>query len=211
MNRELLNRLIRWPKSYLTRTELAWLISRTPDASDAIIRRAIKAGYLQRLCRGLYLLTSKVRAEKPDAREIAQLIYGPSYISFESALSWHSWIPEGVRVVTSATVKRKKEIVTPIGVFAYERILKPAFSIGVRYVQTDNGSFLMAEGWKALADLIYVRRYNWPDIYHVSEDLRIEPQDFTGSDLNLLKELVDQYPSRRTRNCLKRYYEELSR
>jgi len=210
MNRKLLDRLIHWPKSSLTRTELALLIGRSSDACDAIIRRAVHAGYLQRLRRGLYLITSNAGADKPDTREIAQLVYGPSYISFESALSWHGWIPEGVRVLTSATTKRGKEVTTPIGTFVYERIPAAAFSLGVRHIQTATGSFLMADGWKALADLIYVRKRDWPDTYHISEDLRIEPEDLADSDLRLLEQLADQYPSRRTRHYLNLYYRELS-
>ncbi len=210
MNRELLDRLIHWPKSYLTRTELALLIGRSPDACDAIIRRAAQAGYLQRLRRGLYLITSKAAADKPDTREIAQLVHGPSYISFESALSWHDWIPEGVRVLTSATTKRGKEIPTPIGTFVYERIPASAFSLGVRQVKTPTGSFLMADGWKALADLIYKHSRGWPDTHHISEDLRIEPENFTNSNLELLEELAALYPNARTRHYLNLYYQELN-
>jgi len=138
------------------------------------------------------------------------LVYGPSYISFESALSWHGWIPEGVRVLTSATTKRGKEVTTPIGAFAYERIPTAAFTLGVRHMQTATESFLMADGWKALADLIYVRRRDWPDTYHITEDLRIEPKDFEDSNLELLQQLADWYPNRRTRHYLNLYYRELS-
>ncbi len=210
MNRILLNRLIHWPKPYITHTEIALLIDRSCDACDAIIRRAIETDYLQRLQRGLYLITPKAGANKPDTREIAQLLYGPSYISFESALSWHGWIPEGVRVLTSATTKRGKEITTPIGTFAYERIPTAAFSLGVCHIQAATESFLMADGWKALADLIYVRKCCWPDTHHISEDLRIEPEDFIDSNLELLKQLADQYPSPRTRHYLNIYFRNLT-
>lgn len=210
MNRKLLDGLIHWSKAYITRTELALLTGRSSDACDAIIRRAVHAGYLQRIRRGLYLITTKAGANKPDTREIAQLVYGPSYISFESALSWHGWTPEGVRVLTSATTKRGKEVTTPIGTFVYERVPTAAFSLGARHIQTATGSFLMADGWKALADLIYVRGRDWSDTYHISEDLRIEPEDLADSDLGLLKQLADQYPSRRTRHYLNLYYKDLS-
>lgn len=209
MNRNLLNRLIHWPKPYLTRTELALLIGRSPDACDAIIRRAVRADYLQRLRRGLYIITSNAGGNRPDMREIAQLIYGPSYISFESALSWHGWIPEGVRVTTSATTKRKKEFTTPIGSFVYERIPTGAFSIGVRHTLIDKGSLMMADPWKALADLIYVRHHSWPDTSGISQDLRVEPEDLLSSDLSLLQQLAAEYPNHRTRYYLKLYYQEL--
>ena len=210
MNRNLLEKLIHWPKPYLTRIELGLLVDRSTDACDAIIRRAIQAGYLQRLRRGLYLITSKTGAARPDPREIAQLVYGPSYLSFESALSWHGWIPEGVTVLTCATTKQSKEITTSIGTFTYEHIPAAAFSFGVRHIQTETGSFLMADAWKALADLIYVRHHEWPDIQHISEDLRIELEDFVDSDLALLSALANRYPSRRTRQLLHRYHQELS-
>ena len=209
MNNKLLEKLIRYPSPYLTRTELAVLIDRSPNACDAIIKRAIQSGYLIRLRRGLYIISSIAGADKPDSRELAQFIYGPSYISFESALSWHSWIPEGVRILTSASIKRKKEVSTPIATFVYERIPSAVFSIGVRHIKTPTGSFLMADAWKALADLIYVRGLSWPNISHISEDLRIEPESFIDFDLELLELLSKQYPNRQTRHYLNLYYQEL--
>jgi len=209
MNQKLLEGLINWPKPHLTRTEIAILLNRSSDACDAIIRRAIQAGYLNRLCRGLFQITSKINAIKPNAFEIAQFVYGPSYISFESALSWHGWIPEGVRVITSAATKPAKETTTPIGTFSYERIPVKIFSLGVSHIQLETESFLMANSWKALADLIYVRKNDWPNISHISEDLRIEREDFAESNLKLLKQLANQYPNQRTRHYLNLYYKEL--
>ncbi len=68
---------------------------------------------------------------------------------------------------------------------------------------------MMASPWKALADLMYVRALTWPSITNITEDLRIEPEDFLNSDLDVLKFLSEEYPNGRTRNCLKRYYKEL--
>ena len=39
---------------------------------------------------------------------LAGSIYGPSYISFEFALSYYGLIPEMVRVVTCASFEKKK-------------------------------------------------------------------------------------------------------
>jgi predicted transcriptional regulator of viral defense system len=209
MNRKLLESLIHWPKSFLTYTEIILLLNKNTNSCDAVIRRAIKAGYLQRLIRGLYLITSKVGASRPDSREVAQFIYGPSYISFEAALSWHGWIPEGVRVTTSAAVKRSKEFSTSIGLFTYERIPTEVFALGVRHIKTSSGSFLMADGWKALADIIYTRNNCWSCIEDIYEDLRIEKEDLVNSNLELLKELASLYPNKCTRYYLNLYYQEL--
>lgn len=211
MNLKLLDSLIHWEKPYLTRTEIDLLLDRSPDACDSILRRAVKAGYLQRLRRGLYLISSKARAGKLSNREVAQVLYGPSYISFESALSWHGWIPEGVRALTSATIKKGKEISTPVGTFIYQQVRPLEFSLGVRHIQTESESFLMADGWKAIADLIYLRKHIWPDVHHISKDLRIELEDFLSSDLNLLKQLANHYPNSRTRYYLNLYYRDLTK
>ena len=40
---------------------------------------------------------------------LAGSIYGPSYISFEYAMSYYGLIPEAVYTVTSATFEKKKE------------------------------------------------------------------------------------------------------
>lgn len=63
----------------------------------------------------------------------------------------------------------------------------------------------------SFVELFRQATYNvWPDTYHISEDLRIEPEDFVNSDLELLKQLADQYTNHRTRHYLSLYYQELS-
>ena len=61
-----------------------------------------KRGNIIRIKRGLYtdnLLT--------DAPIIANVCYGPSYLSFEYALSYYGLIPEYVSSYTSATFSKK--------------------------------------------------------------------------------------------------------
>ena len=209
MNKKLLETLINWNKPYITRIGIGVLLDKTPDACDAIIRRAILSGYLLRIKRGIFLITKKAGADIPDTFEIAQLVYGPSHISFESALSFHSWIPEGVRVTTSATSKTPKEFSTPIGPFSFERIPYQSFSLGVKHIKTDVSSYLMADPWKAIADMIYVRKKAWPNLAHITEDLRVEEEDFKESDLNVLEVLALEYNSKYVRTLLKKYYMEL--
>ena len=52
---------------------------------------------------------------------LAGSIYGPSYISFEFALSYYGLIPEAVHVVTCASFekKKKKTYDTIFGTFTY--------------------------------------------------------------------------------------------
>ena len=60
---------------------------------------------------------------------LAGSIYGPSYISFEYALSRYGLIPEAVYAVTCATFekKKKKKYETPFGTFTYRDVPSEAF------------------------------------------------------------------------------------
>ena len=68
---------------------------------------------------------------------LAGSIYGPSYISFEYALSRYGLIPEAVYAVTCATFekKKKKKYETPFGTFTYRDVPSEAFPLGLRLVQ----------------------------------------------------------------------------
>mgnify|MGYP003232235777 CR=1 FL=1 len=65
---------------------------------------------------------------------LAGSIYGPSYISFEYALSRYGLIPEAVYAVTCATFekKKKKKYETPFGTFTYRDVPSEAFPLGIR-------------------------------------------------------------------------------
>jgi hypothetical protein len=66
-----------------------------------------------------------------EPMEIANPLYGPSYISLEYALSYYGLIPERVESITSVTTKRSKKFITPLGSFSYEHIPLKAYPIGI--------------------------------------------------------------------------------
>src|SRR5271168_2881374 len=72
-----------------------------------LVNRALKAQELIRIRRGLYTLPSKYRTEPPHPFAIAQALEPGSYVSFETALSTHGWIPDAVRVTASVVPGRK--------------------------------------------------------------------------------------------------------
>ena len=83
------------------------------------IRAMLKAGEIIRVKKGLYVFGEGQR-RRPWAREVlANLIYGPSYISLDYALSHYGFIPERVEVVTSVTAARSRRFETPLGLFTY--------------------------------------------------------------------------------------------
>jgi len=197
-----LETLFNWPKSYISGIDLTHILDKSANSRHAIIKRAVSKGYLIPLKRDLYLIKNSKNSSL-NSFEIASLIYGPSYISFESALSYHGWIPESVRTITCASVKRAKEFVTPIGIFSYEHIPIKAYSFGVEQYQQEASVLFIASPVKAIADFIYSRRRPWKTIDDLSDDLRIEPQSFKDNDKKIMQELIEHYPSQRVKNTLK--------
>ena len=68
------------------------------------LSRMAKSGECFPITKGIYETNPHT-----SAYLLAGSIYGPSYISFEYALSFYGLIPEAVYTVTSATFEKKKE------------------------------------------------------------------------------------------------------
>lgn len=170
-------KLRHYPSLYVTDDQIAHLLKGTADSNQARIRRAIQQGLLVRLKRGLYYLNERLAPEYPNPFEIAQLIYGPSYISLESALSYHQLIPEAVRVVTSVTIKRNNTFESPLGLFVYHKLPLNNFFMGVNYVQEGNHIFLLASPWKAILDYIFCYKKKWRGLDPIENSLRINLED----------------------------------
>jgi hypothetical protein len=113
------------------------------------IARMLGTGELVSLRRGLYASRRDF-----DPRCLAGPIYGPSYVSFETALAWHGMIPEGVAEVLSATTKRPASFENVFGRFRYLTIPKAVYPLGVQRVTESDLPFLIASPTKALVDRI---------------------------------------------------------
>ncbi|MCX6975442.1 MAG: hypothetical protein NTZ94_14365 [Verrucomicrobia bacterium] len=113
------------------------------------ISRMLAGGDLIPLRRGLYL-----RDRTVDPLSLASAIYGPSYISYESALAWHGLIPEKVGAIMSATLKRPANFENPMGHFWYHHIPDRIFSVGIERVDDLLLPWLLASPTKALCDSV---------------------------------------------------------
>jgi len=168
-----------------------------------LVKRAIAGGEIVHIRRGLYCLASKYRKYPVNLHSLAQRIYGPSYISLESALSRHGWIPEAVHTITSVSLKKSREFKTPLGVFSYTRVPQKVFYESVERLSDDAGNvFLMASPVKSLVDYVYVHRKDWSGIEPVVESLRIDHEELesvTGEQLDALRA---NYRSRRVRRFI---------
>src|SRR5581483_4675035 len=75
----------------------------------AKLSRLLKSEALIHIKKGLYLLGQEFRREPYLPEQIANLMYGPSYVSLEWALRKYGLIPEHVEAVTSVTLKNANE------------------------------------------------------------------------------------------------------
>lgn len=144
------------------------------------IHRWIKKGYLIQLSKGLYMANPDITGEKPDKFLISNALYGPSYVTAESALAMFGAIPEEVHTVTAVTTKRTTELVTPIGRFSYVKITPEYYSNGIEIkTMNKNQNALCAIPEKAICDLIVTTKHllfrskndvrNWIDYMRLDE------------------------------------------
>lgn len=153
------------------------------------IARLLAAADLVQLKKGLYVLGAEHRAAPVSLPLVANLLYGPSCVSLDFALSWHGLIPEGVFQLSSVTARRSRQYDTPVGVFSYAHIPAALYGIGVQMEQNPDGScFLLAGAEKALCDKLLLTRnlsaYTAAAMRSfLLEDLRIDIEDLARLDL----------------------------
>jgi len=116
------------------------------------IKRDIDKGILFPLVRGIYETNSSA-----DGFLLASYIYGPSYLSFEYALSFHNIIPERVVVYTNATFNKRKSkfYQNHFGLFTYRDVPNTAFPFSVKAYEENGYAYFIASPEKALCDLLY--------------------------------------------------------
>src|SRR5580704_17214208 len=107
------------------------------------IRALIKKKSIIRVKKGLYVF-GETLARRPFSREVlANLIYGPSYISLDYALHYHGLIPERVETITCCTPGRGRQFSTPVGRFSYHQIPTKAYALGIDQVEIESGRFFL--------------------------------------------------------------------
>ena len=116
------------------------------------LARMVTQGEIYPVVRGLYVTDRKM-----PGHLLAASIYGPSYLSFDYALSYWHLIPEAVYTYTSATYdkKKKKQYDTAFGMFIYRDVPQSAYPLGIQIVKEGEYSFPIAQPEKALCDKLY--------------------------------------------------------
>jgi len=121
------------------------------QAAKRSITRYIDAGFLVKARKGFYF----IKANPPHEFEIANKIYQPSYISFETALSFYGIIPETIYEVVSATSRITRAFNVNDIKYSYKKIKKDCFN-GYKPIKIKDATVLIAEPEKALVDYLYL-------------------------------------------------------
>ena len=99
--------------------------------------------------------------------------------------------------MTSVTIKRSRSFETPIGFFDYYQVKPSYFSIGLRIVQEDGVSFIMATPEKALCDFVLFDSY-LPNRsvkglkQFLEEDIRLDMDELMNFDVKIIESCAEQ-------------------
>ena len=179
------------------------------------ISELIKSGELITLKKGLYIPGIKTDLTGPETFLIANHLWGPSYVSLESAMSYWGLIPERVYEIKSITMKLSKKFKTPKGRFSYRFMPSPYYSFGIRSIELSPGQVaLVALPEKALCDKIIattglVLRSPVQTRSFLLNDLRIDPEWLRKLNLRELRSWIADAPKKESLKMLVKTLEKL--
>lgn len=184
------------------------------DASRyGLVNRALKASELHRLKRGLYVLDSKYRNKPLHPFALAQELISGSYVSLETALAHHGWIPEAVYTTACITPgsKSKKYEHDEFGSFTFSplAIERGYFLELVLRQQVDEQTMLIAKPFRALMDLICYRKKEWQGIDWLVEGMRIDYEYLRTINSSEIRTLKLVYKQKRVKVFLDQLSREL--
>lgn len=153
-------------------------------------RRLEASGAIVRLKQGLYVASPEETGKALNRGLIANHLYGPSYVSLQTALRHYGLIPEQVHLTQSLTTKHSRNFETPAGNFDFNNCSKEYFPIGVRMETEDGVTYLIATPEKALCDLInYSKGVNlrfMKDVaLYLEEDIRFDMDALASFDISI--------------------------
>ena len=158
------------------------------------INREVHSGKLIQITRGLYETDANV-----TGKYLAGRIFGPSYLSFDYALSIYGLIPEAVyKTYTSASFQKKKtkKFENQYGLFTYRDIPSDVYPLGVLLYEENGYSYQIATPEKAICDKLY----SLPPVSNLTEfsallfdDLRIDENEFKKLDMEVIEKLAPLY------------------
>lgn len=193
--------LTEFPGQPITHQLLISLLKDYKRPNDKI--KSLKSeGVIESIKKGLYIAGPKITSSRPESALLANHIYGPSYVSMETALSYYGLIPERVYGITSMTPKASKEFTTPAGIFSYTHLPLPYYSFGLNRVKlAEQQRAIIASPEKALCDKIIstpglLIRSTVQAAAYLIEDLRMEEAALKELGIAMISTWLDDAPKK---------------
>lgn len=164
------------------------------------INELVNQKILIQIKRGVFIPGPQASIPAPEKLLLANHLYGPSYVSSDSALSYWGLIPERVYETISMTTNLAKTYKTPVGRFRYIKLPLPYYSFGIQRVElASNQMALIARKEKALCDkIITTQRLKLRSIKqtreYLIEDLRISRDMLRELDTNIINDYLKKAP-----------------
>jgi hypothetical protein len=166
------------------------------------IHELLKKGILAPVKKGLYIAGPQIKKTTSEPFLLANHIWGPSYVSLDSALSYYGFIPERVYGFTSVTVKETKSYKTPSGIFSYRHQSPPYYAFGIRQMEILNNKYaLIASPEKAVCDKIIMTsgvllRSRKEVLNYLTEDLRMDIDMLRTLNTKMIEEWISKAPKK---------------
>lgn len=168
----------------LSERQISRIIGGSDDSRYALVKRAVKAGALVKVKRGHFVLDDKFRKQPVHPFHLAQALVAGSYVSMESALAFHGWIPEAVFTAMSVTPGRKSTALDhpKFGRFSFHPLAvnKLTFLQSVERQTIGKQAMLIAKPLRALLDLVAFRKLAWQGLDGIVSGLRIDAAHLMG-------------------------------
>lgn len=140
------------PKGYFTLSDIRKITDYSLSSTRVMTARLVERGEIFRLEKGVYCIDRG----QVDWNAYACERYAPSYISFETALSFHNVLSQKTLHITLATTKRSKQKTVLDREMLYHHIQKKLYW-GYQRIE----GFLIASPEKAFLDLLYLSLRGW--------------------------------------------------
>lgn len=180
------------------------------------VHALVNDGILISLKRGIYITGSELPNEpRPEPFLVANHLLGPSYVSLDTALSYHGLIPERVYEIASVTTKVARSFKTPMGLFSYTRLGLPYYAFGIQQVQlADQQCAMIASPEKALFDKIVttsgiVLRSTKAAGHYLLEDLRMDEESLKTLNVAEMTSWLDDAPKKDSLSMVVKMIENL--
>lgn len=172
------------------------------------INEMIKQNQLIQLKRGVFIPGPQLSVPVPEKLLLANHLWGPSYVSSDTVLSYWGLIPERVYETISMTTNLAKAYKTPIGRFRYIKLPLPYYSFGIQSVELASKQIALIAGKeKAICDKIITTpqlklRSVRQTREYLMEDLRISRESLTELNIQTINDYLKAAPKQESISIL---------